>query len=401
MIDFSLTEEQEQLRALVREFGQREVKPVAAEYDAKIEPSECLPLDLFEKAHKLGLRTLPLYKKYGGGGIDLLTAAILLEEACYWDVGFGIGLQQIWMVIQVLQEIGSQEQCEKYMPQIRDDPHFFLSAAACEPEAGTDVFLPNPDPKTGIRLTAERKGDEVVLNGTKHMIAFGHVSKLLLVFARTDKTKPMMEGTTMFLVTPDAPGFNVQRVFNPMGWRLFPTAELFFDNCRIPRENQVRGWNEAHTSITRTVAIGTAYAGAYAVGMARAAFERALEYAKIRVQGGKPIIEHNNTAMQLADMFIKIEAARYLYWKTCWNALHDEYWDPGMVRATKVFGSQMARDVTISAMELHGGSGVMRDLGVEKLVRDALTLLHVYGPNDINLISLGRSLKMGLGPNKR
>jgi alkylation response protein AidB-like acyl-CoA dehydrogenase len=287
------------------------------------------------------------------------------------------------------------------LPLFRDDPHFFLAAAACEPEAGSDIYLPIPDPKIGIKLSAEISGNEVILNGMKHMIALGNVAKLIMVYARSDRTKPMTEGTTLFLVSSDAPGFRVGRVHDPFGWRLFPTAELFFENCRIPKKNQVLGWNEAYAGVAETVALCTAWAGAMGVGIARAAFEKALQHAQTRVQGTAPIIQHANTAMQLAEMFMKIEAARYLTWKQCWNLQIREYFDLRMVKAPKIFASQVAKDVAISAMEIHGGCGVMKEIGMEKLVRDALTLLHVYGPNDISLLHLGRALEKQMSPARR
>ena len=333
MIDFGLTEQQVALRTLVREFVEREVRPVVAELDAKTIPEECFPWLLFEKAHGLGLRTLPLAKEYGGGGIDVLTAAILIEEACAGDAGFGIGLQQLWYVSQTIQKLANKEQGDRFLPLFRDDPRFFLSAASCEPEAGSDVFLPCSDPKAGIKLSAEVKGDEIVLNGMKHMIALGNVAKLYVVSARTDRTTPMDQGTTLFLVTPDAPGFRVGRVHDPLGWRLLPTAELFFENCRIPKKNQMSGWNEGHAGRIKIGAIFGAYTGAMGVGIARAAFEKTLLYTKMRVQGGIPIIQHNNTAIQLAEMFVKIEAARYLTWKACWNLQNEEYTDPRMIKA--------------------------------------------------------------------
>jgi alkylation response protein AidB-like acyl-CoA dehydrogenase len=400
MIDFSLTKEQLKLREVVRNFAEKEVKPAAAELDAKSNPADSFPWKLFEKAHALGLTTLALSKDYGGGGIDILTAAILIEEACAADAGFGIGLQQIWFVSQTIQKLCSKEQCDRFLPQFRKDPQYFLSAASCEPDAGSDVFLPSPDPQAGIRLSARIEGDEVILNGTKHFIGHGDVAKLILVSARTDPSSPMVEGTTLFLVTPDAPGFRIGKTFDQMGWRLFPTAELFFENCRIPKGNQVLEWNKAHEGRMRIGPLYTAYAGAMGVGMARAAFERSLQHAKERVQGGVPIIHHQNTGIQLAEMYVKIEAARYLTWKACWNLQNEDYLDPRMLKAPKIFASEVAKEVALAALAIHGGSGVMRDVGIEKIVRDAITLLPVYAPNDVNLLYIARMLEKGAGPKK-
>lgn len=191
MIDFSLTEEQLALREVVRNFAENEVKPAVATLDAKSNPADCFPWALFEKAHALGLTTLALSKDYGGGGIDILTAAILIEEACAADAGFGIGLQQICFVCQTIQKLANKQQCDRFLPAFREDPKYFFAAASCEPDAGSDVFLPCLDPLAGIKLSAEIEGDEVILNGTKHFIGHGHVAKLILVSARTDTTRPI------------------------------------------------------------------------------------------------------------------------------------------------------------------------------------------------------------------
>lgn len=390
MIDFSLTDEQIALRSLVREFCETEVRPVVAELDARADQEQCFPWELFKKAHELGLRTLPMLRKYGGREIDLLTEAILIEEAGACDAGFAMGLHQIWMVTQTLQRCGNKAQLDKYLPLIRDDPFFFLSAALCEPEAGSDCYLPSSDPGLGIRLTATVDGDEVILNGTKAIIAMSPVAKLILVYARTDASQPMRNGTTMFLVTPDSPGFRIGRVHDSMGWRLFPTAELIFDGCRIPKANQVTAWNKAYSELSPTAAI---HAGAMAVGMARSAYDKAVQYASTRVQGGKPIIEHANTSMQLAEMLMQIESARYLTWKVCWAAMNREHWDPRLSKAPKVLASRMARNAAIQALEIHGGRGVMREAGMEKIVRDVLTLLPVFGPNDVCTLQMGQQLR--------
>ena len=154
MIDFSLKEEQESLRALVRKFVEKEIKPLTEAFDSRVDPKECFPWEIFEKAHKLGLRALTLSEKYGGAGADILTTAILVEELCAGDVGIGVTMEQMWMAVQVMQTMASQEQCDRFLPLFRDNPRFLFVVAACEPEAGSNVFLHCLDPRAGFRLSA-------------------------------------------------------------------------------------------------------------------------------------------------------------------------------------------------------------------------------------------------------
>lgn len=400
MIDFSLTEEQIALRTLVREFCEREVKPLGLEYDQKGDPGECFPWVVVEKSHQAGLNALALKKEYGGADIDTLTGAILVEEASAAESSFGALLQQIWKVTKIIQMVGTRQQQERFLFPLRHDPRFHFGIGLTEPEAGSDNFMNPPDPKAGLKLSAEVKGDEVILNGMKHFISFGNTASVFIVFARTDKSKPLREGLSLFVVDKDAPGLTVGRIHNRMGIRLMSQSELIFENCRIPRANQLGGWNNAADQVVLVVRFSNAWTACICLGIARACFEKAVEYAKSRVQGAVPIIKHSNTAIHLGEMFMKLEAARYIIWKACWNADNADYFDPRMIKVPKVFVSEVAKDIAISAMEIHGGLGVMKEVGMEKLVRDALTLLHPDGPNDSLLIYAGHMIEQGVGPRK-
>lgn len=396
MIDFSLTEEQRALRDLVRAFVAQELSPFVFELDQQADPARCwLPWRVMERAQQLGLRTLTLSKEYGGAGIDGVTTALLIEEMC---AGGGIDFVSLWRVVPLLEALATREQFERLALPFRDDPRFCFAAAITESDYGSDNILPFTDPRGGLKLSAEVRGDEVVLNGSKQFISNGPTASLYLVYARTDPARPVGEGTTVFLVPRDTPGLTVGRVNNRMGVRVMPQSEVHFEQCRVPGENQLTGWNTAGAQVAPLLRCYPALAGAIALGIARALFEQALEYARIRVQGGVPIIQHANVAMRLAEMFSRIEACRYLIWKACWNADHEAYFDPRLVNAPKVLAAQMARDVAVSALEIMAAAGVMKEVGLERLVRDALTMLHADGPTDVLLIQMGRALERGEAP---
>ncbi|MFH1620366.1 MAG: acyl-CoA dehydrogenase family protein, partial [bacterium] len=183
------------------------------------------------------------------------------------------------------------------------------------------------------------------------------------------------------------------RVHDKIGERLVTNAELIFENCRVPKENMMWEWNEAFRNVPKLARQSNAYAAASALGVARAAFEKALEWAKTRVQGGKLIIEHPNIAIELGDMWLQIEAARLLIWKAAWAADHPEHFDPKLARSPKILASEVAMRTALKAMEIHGGYGSMKEVGIEKLVRDASVFLHSDGTNDVLKLVVGNLLK--------
>jgi alkylation response protein AidB-like acyl-CoA dehydrogenase len=192
------------------------------------------------------------------------------------------------------------------------------------------------------------------------------------------------------VVTRDTPGLTVTRTFEMLGHRLAPTAELHFDDCRIPRANQLTSWNGAFAEMSR-MTVGRYWVGARCLGVARTAFEMALAYAKTRVQGGKPIIEHQMVARQIGEMAMTIEAARNTIWKAAWAAEHPDLADPVVLRMARVLGSEAAMKVALDAVRIHGGPGTFAGVGVEKLLRDAVSGLHP-APLDVQLMVIGQAL---------
>lgn len=381
MVDFALTEEQRALREAARRFIERTVRPIAADLDRRPDPADCFSWEIVEEASRVGLRTLTLDRALGGMGADSLTTAMMIEELAVGDLGVAVVFAQTWKILQTLQRAGTPGQRERYLPRFRDDPRCLLAIGITEPEFSSDYIIPFDEPKAGPYLTAAWQGDAWVLNGTKHFISNGNRAGIYLIFARTDRTKGVREGTTAFLVPREAPGFTVGTIHDKMGERLVNNAELVFDDCRVSPEDVFGESGKGFDILALFFPASNAYAGASVLGVARAAYERSVAWARSRVQGGRPIIEHQAVGTMLAEMRMAVDAARAYVWRAAWAADHREHWDPTLGALPKVYAAEAAWRVVRLAMEIHGGHGYMREAGVEKLVRDTAAFLHSDGAN--------------------
>ncbi|MBW1941725.1 MAG: acyl-CoA dehydrogenase family protein [Deltaproteobacteria bacterium] len=388
MFDFTPTEEQEALKTMVREFVDREVKPKAPAYDAEPDPIKGIPWDIIKSANELGLKDIAVRKELGGGGADSQTLGMLVEELAVGDLGTSVIYAQNWKVIQILQHAGTEEQMKNYLVPLLEDPVGCCAVALKEPESGSDHFIPIKDPKAGPKMSCVKDGDHVILNGTKEFISNGYIAHLYIIFARSDPKASLTEGMSAFIVPRDLPGvdnfegFRVGRVYDKIGERLAGNAELIFEDCRVPVANMVAGWNTALRDWVQISPQSNAYAGASTLGVGWAAFDRALEYSQMRIQGVKPIIKHANISIKLADMYASLVSAQMMVRRGCWQADHPEYFDLRLARSIKPFCSKVVIKVALEAMQMFGGNGAMRDVGMEKLVRDATIFLHSDGTND-------------------
>jgi len=392
MFDFTYTEEQLALRRLVRDFVQKEVAPVSLERDKIPDPKEAIPWDIIEKANAIGLRTLPLAEKYGGGGANSQTIAMVIEELAYGDMGVAVLFHQTWKWVLLIQELATEDQIERHLIPWRDDPRGMIALAFTEPVAGSDNLLPCLDVKAGMKTTAVPDGDHYVLNGMKHFISNAYCARLYLIFARTDLTKPITEGASLFLVPRDTPGLSIGRVDDKVGQRLADNAEIILENVRVPKEDLVGEWNKAMVSRERSVRHSHAFEGATCVGPAQRAFEMALDWAKTRIQGAKPIIQHPNIAIRLGEMWTAIQACRLMYSRVAWSADNFQYFDTRLFNVVNPFCAESLMKITLDAMQIFGGYGMDRSLGIEKLMRDASTFLHSGGLNEILYMAAGNRL---------
>ena len=376
-ISFALTEEQRALRELAHEFAEKEIRPKAAEYDEH----QTHPADVIAKAHEVGLMNPHVPEELGGAGLGAMEGALIGEELS-WGCS-GIGTAVIANILGALPMLiaGTEEQRREWLPPLLEEP-ILCSFALTEPNAGSDV--------SGIQTTATRHGDDYVLNGSKMFITNAGRASWVIVFASTDKSAGH-RGLTAFIVPSDTEGLTVEKHLDKMGQRATDTSALAFQDVKVPAANRLgeegQGFKIAMQTLDHTRP-GTA---AGAVGVARAAFDHAVEYARERVQFGQPIAMNQGVNFLVADMAAEIEAARLLTWQAAWML------DQGQ-RATlqssyaKRFAADTAMKVTTDAVQIFGGYGYMKEYPVEKLMRDA-KLFQIYeGTSQIQRLVIAREI---------
>lgn len=381
-MEFTLSAQQLKWQKIARDFAYNEVRPRARELDKQPDPKLAYPKDLVRRASALGLRTIKLPKQHGGLGIDTLTEVIIFEELCAGDVGFATTIAHPWREGRMLAEATTPEQRERYLPEFLADDSYITALAMTEPSAGSDHSTPYfADLAAGTRTTAKLAGDEWVLNGFKHFITAGNVARILFVLARTDASVPWPKGVSLFLVPADSPGFRVARVQDKLGIRVNPNTELVFENCRIPKTNLVGQLNGALDILKKFAGGSKTKEGVKSLGIARAAYEEAVKWARTRVQGGRPLIEHAVISHMLAGMATEIELCRSIIWRAAWAVDYDEANASRLEAMAKIASTEMAAKVAVQALEVFGGYGILRENHIEKLVRDATAMLHAFVGN--------------------
>ena len=386
-MDFRETEEQTMLRQMVRKFAQNEVKPVSVEYDKKLDPKDCFPWELLKKASKLGLRTLAIPTEYGGGGVkDLISHIIVMEELGAGDNGFASGLRSVVGLTAWMDVLCSKEQKDEFFPKIVKDDTFLLAYGMTEPNSGTDNVLMADVPGAAMQTFSERRGNEYVINGTKQFISNGGIAKLYLLHTRSDRKLPLNQCRSIFLVTPDMPGFSIGKFHNKLGRRLLMTAEIVFDEMRVPVRNLIGKEGEGSKYLNQAPFL-TFLLPACSIGSLRTCYEAALDHARIRVQGGKPIVQHQLIAAELSEMRVRIEAARTLLYRQawCWQNKYD--YDSKLTVLIRTFIDQVGGHIVFQMNDILGGSGSDKEMITEKYIRDMFTAFH--GP------SIGQGLIRG------
>jgi alkylation response protein AidB-like acyl-CoA dehydrogenase len=372
-------------------FGAEVVAPVAAELDARPNPEDCFSWEIVDAASAAGLRTATLSPEHGGAGIDSLTTARVVEELGRADLGVSVVIAQTLKIAQTLQHAASPEQRDRFVPKFAADPRFLLAIGITEPENASNYLIPYPE---DFRTTATEVPDGWVLNGKKHFISNGNVASLYLLFAQTDPGRGLVEGSTCFLVERPTEGFSIGKVHDKMGERLANNAELLFDDCFVPDENVLGEVGRGFDVLTTFFPASNAYAAASVLGVASAAYDRSVAWTSRRYQGGGYLIDHDSVAADLARMRMLIDAARAYLLQAARAADHrDTEWDPTMGALPKVFASEAAWEVVTTTLSLHGGHGYMKELGIEKLVRDAAAFLHSDGANRTLLLKAARFIR--------
>ena len=379
MITQTPEEARTQIVNMVRDFLRRDVEPIVAEY----EKEDIVPLDVIEKMKEMGLFGITVPEEYGGMGLDHTTFAMIFEEISkvWMSIGGVIGTHHI--MTHVVANYGTEEQKQRYLSDMAQGKKRG-GLALTEPNAGSDV--------QGIELTADKDGEEYVINGTKMFITNGRHGNTFALMTKTDRQAvPPHKGMTCFIVEK-GPGFEVGRDLDKLGYRGLDTCELIFKDFRVPAENLVGGVEgQGMRQIMSGLEGGRINIAARSVGIATAAFEAAIKYAQQRKAFGVPIAEHQAMQLKLADMATNIEAARRLTYDAAARKDRGERVDleAGMA---KLFASEMCAEVTLDAMRIHGGYGYIKEYSVERYYREAPLMIIGEGTNEIQRLVIARQL---------
>ena len=377
-----LTDEQRQIRDTLREFARAELAPHAAAWDR----DHTFPREALRALGRLGALGVVVPERFGGAELDYVSLAVALEEIAAGDGATStIVSVQNSVVCGPVHAFGSDAQKQRFLPPLARGE---LLGCFCltEPHTGSDA--------AAIATRAERRGDVYVLNGVKQFITSGANADVAIVFARTDKAAGS-KGISAFIVDTKASGFVVARIEEKLGQRASDTAQIAFENCEVAAANLLGSEGEGYRIALSNLEGGRIGIAAQAVGMARAALDAALAYARERQAFGKPIVEHQAVNFRLADMATKIEVARQMVWHAA--ALRDAGM-PCLTEASmaKLFASEMAEQVATDAIQIHGGYGYVTDFPVERIYRDVRVCQIYEGTSDIQRLVIGRALAAGL-----
>jgi acyl-CoA dehydrogenase len=379
VVDFTLTDEQKDIRELAHDFAEKEIRPVAWELDR----DSTFPQQIIEKAWEVGLMNSHIAEEYGGPGLDFLSGCLIEEELGWGCSGIGTSLMCNGLATAPVGLGASDELKKKYLSMLTEEPKL-ASFCLTEPDAGSDV--------SSMRTTAVRQGDKYVINGTKCFITNGSHASWYTVYAKTDK-EAGHRGISAFIVPRDADGVTVDKKEDKLGQRASDTAMISFSDVEIPADHLIGEENKGFKLAMMTLDRTRPGVSAMAVGIANAAFEFARDYAKERVQFGVPIAMHQAIQFMIADMATKVEAARLLTWK---SAVELDQGRRNTLTSShaKRFAADTAMEVTVDAVQVYGGYGFIREYPVEKLMRDAKIMQLYEGTSQIQRLVIAREVLM-------
>jgi alkylation response protein AidB-like acyl-CoA dehydrogenase len=377
---FDLTTEQREIRELCRDFAAREIRPVSGDVD---EADTEMPWEVWHKAAALGLTSFMLPEEYGGGGLtDCLTGCIVQEELCFGCAGIGNLITSGGFFAEPILVLGTEEQKRRWIEPLTGERPTLGALATTEPGSGSDA--------ASIQTVAERNGAGYVLRGQKAWVSNGGVAEAYVVFA-TVSPGSRSRGVTAFLVEREDAGVSFGAPMKKMGQRAIVNAELFLEGVELPADRRLGEEGEGFSGLMRTFDRSRVTLGAAATGLARAALEYAVEYAKTREQFGKPIGEHQAVAFRLADMATRVDAARLLVWRAARRVDAGESVTAEAAMA-KLYASETAMWCTWAAVQTLGGWGYSREYPVEKWMRDAKLEEIEEGTSDIQRLIISRRL---------
>lgn len=372
---YKLTEEQEMIRAMARQIARDRLAPRAAEIDRTGEfPPDTI--ELYREHHFLGM---PLPVEYGGQGADALSCHLVIEEFATECANSAHALADHWLGLHPLEVACSEEQKKRIFPLLTEKRVAF---SVTESEAGSDV--------ANLKAKAVLKGDKYILNGVKCFCTNGAVADYVVIFAKTNP-EAGSRGISAFFVDTETPGFSIGKIEDQMGMRGTPACEIILEDCSVSAENLVGKEGDGFGIAMRTFDLSRPTDAILAVGIAQGALNYAKEYAKTRVQFGRPIAEFQAIQFMLADMAMEIEAARNLVYRAV-SLIDDGAVDTMLSSMANCFATDMAVKVTTDAIQVLGGYGYIKDHPVERMFRDARLLQIVEGTNQIQRLVIARSL---------
>ncbi len=373
-----LSTEQEQIRDMLRDFAREQLAPKAAAWDKTAH----FPADELRQLGELGLYGMVVHEEWGGTGLDYVSLALALEEIAAGDGATSTIISvQNSVVCGPINAFGNDAQKEQYLRKLANG-EWLGCFCLTEPHVGSDA--------AAIKTKAVKEGETWVINGVKQFITSGKNAQIAIVFAVTDPTAGK-KGISAFIVPTDTLGYTVARIEEKLGQHASDTAQILFENCRVPAANLLGGEGDGYRIALANLEGGRIGIAAQSVGMARAAFEAALKYAHERESFGKPIFEHQAVNFRLADMATQIEVARQIVHHAA--SLKDAG-RPCLKEASmaKLFASEMAEKVCSDAIQIHGGYGYVADFPVERIYRDVRVCQIYEGASDIQRLVIGRSL---------
>ncbi len=377
-MDFSNSKTEELFLQMIREFAEKEVKPLAAQVDEE----EMFPEETVKKMGALGIMGIPVPVEYGGMGGTNMMYGMAVEELSRVCATTGVILSaHTSLCVNPILEFGTEEQKQKYLPKLSSG-EWIGAFGLTEPNAGTDA--------AGQQTTAVLDGDEWVLNGSKIFITNGSYAHVFIVMAMTDKSQGT-RGISAFIVEKDTPGFSIGKKEKKMGIRGSATTELIFEECRIHKENLLGQLGKGFKLAMMTLDGGRIGIAAQALGIAQGAMDETVKYTQERKQFGRSISQFQNTQFQMADLETKVQAARLLVRKAHYNKDHHL---PYSVEAAmcKLFCAETAMEVTTKAVQFHGGYGYTREYPVERMMRDAKITEIYEGTSEVQRMVIAGNL---------
>jgi butyryl-CoA dehydrogenase len=380
-MEFDLKEHQQMIKETARDFAEKELRPVAS----KIDEEASFPTENVKKMGELGFMGMMVPEEFGGAGLDCVSYAIAVEEISRVCASSGVILSvNNSLVCQPILDYGTPEQKKKYLPDLAKGKKLGAFSLT-EPEAGSDAG--------NIQTTAVLDGNNYVLNGTKIFVTSGGKADVIVLFASTDRAA-RAKGLSTFIIEKGMPGFKVGKKENKMGIRGSETAELIFEDCKVPKENLLGQTGSGLKIALKTLDGGRIGIAAQAVGIAQACLEASVKYSKERKQFGKAICEFQAIQWMLANMAVSVDAARFLVLRAAYTK------DKGLnyskeAAMAKLFASEAAVDIAINAVQVHGGYGYMKEYDVERYFRDAKITEIYEGTSEVQRMVIAASLLKG------